>query len=210
MNPHKKTSIKKSPQYSTCWGLFCFYSLSEIIRLTNPAARAPSWILEKTGPAFGFTVDGDMMTPNVIALLPGRNLVFIEQHARCSGSVNEINHPVILAVIRIQQPVHGAPKHGHGKSSGNDSNIFALVFQQRIAVPQRPRMPMMRQARHHRDLLPEHDPDDLLVGFAHAVPAQPADVGDGVFHPLGHDAVPAIELLPVSVHVKAEDSGFHG
>ena len=55
----------------------------------------------------------------------------------------------------------------------------------------------------------DHDIDDLAVGLLHALLAETAYVPQGVFDPLGHDAVAAAELLAPDVHIIAEQSGFH-
>ena len=55
-----------------------------------------------------------------------------------------------------------------------------------------------------------HDADNLFVCFPHAQAAQTADVGDGVFHALGDDALAAKELLLAAVHVVAKQTRIHG
>lgn len=47
-----------------------------------------------------------------------------------------------------------------------------------------------------------------LVSFMPCLPRR-AYVPQGVFDPLGHDAVAAAELLAPDVHIVAEQSGFH-
>ena len=58
-------------------------------------------------------------------------------------------------------------------------------------------------------LLPQHDPDDLLVRLSHADPSQPADIGNGVLHPFGDNALSAVKLLAVFVHVKSKNAGVY-
>ena len=55
----------------------------------------------------------------------------------------------------------------------------------------------------------DHQPDDLLVRFLHAVLAQAADALDGGLDVLHHDAVAALELLMALVHVVAQQRRVH-
>jgi len=52
------------------------------------------------------------------------------------------------------------------------------------------------------DLLPQHDTDDFPVGFLHPLTAQTTDIVDGVFNPLGDNAVAAVKLLSLLIHVE--------
>ena len=54
-----------------------------------------------------------------------------------------------------------------------------------------------------------HDVQDGLVGLAHALFGQDADVADGGVHALGDDALAAPELLAVGVHLVAQDARVH-
>lgn len=51
-----------------------------------------------------------------------------------------------------------------------------------------------------------HDGKDGAVGLAHAFAGEDADVADGVVDPLGHDALAALELAAVLVHLVAQDA----
>ena len=55
-----------------------------------------------------------------------------------------------------------------------------------------------------------HDVDDLLIGLAHADAGEPANIVDGVFHTLDHDAVAAVELLSLHLHMHTQKTRFHG
>ena len=62
----------------------------------------------------------------------------------------------------------------------------------------------------HMGLLPNHHVDDFLVGFFHADAAEAADVADRVLDAFEDEAVTAVELLAVSVHLKSHDAGIDG
>ena len=54
----------------------------------------------------------------------------------------------------------------------------------------------------------DHHLDDLLIRLGHAHTSQPADVFDGVFYALDDDAVTAVELRPLHLHLHAQQAGL--
>ena len=55
-----------------------------------------------------------------------------------------------------------------------------------------------------RDLLAGHDADDFVVGVPHTLPAQATDAEYSFLHSLLDDALTAVELMAVEVHLPAK------
>ena len=49
--------------------------------------------------------------------------------------------------------------------------------------------------------VPDHNIQNLAIGAAHTAVGKASDIGNGVFHALGHDAVAAVELTALPVHL---------
>ena len=52
--------------------------------------------------------------------------------------------------------------------------------------------------------------DDFLVGLTHTHTGKSAHIGDGVFHAFGNNAVTAIELFVLHLHLHTQQPGLHG
>ena len=48
-----------------------------------------------------------------------------------------------------------------------------------------------------------------MIRLAHADAAEAAEIINGILNPLDDETITAIELLAISVHLKAEDSGLN-
>ena len=60
-----------------------------------------------------------------------------------------------------------------------------------------------------RKLVLGHHFDDLFIRLLHALAAQTAEALDGVLHALFHQAVAAVELLALAVHLMSEEACLH-
>ena len=97
------------------------------------------------------------------------------------------------------------------------SEIFAIKNDLYII---KPTLPVSRYKNEYEKIGPKgpilsvigvgnHNIDDLLVGLGHAVFGQAAHIFNGILHTLGDDAVAAVELLMLPVHIPAQDTGIH-
>ena len=55
----------------------------------------------------------------------------------------------------------------------------------------------------------DHEFDNGLVGLPHAVGGQLADVADGVLHAFDQNAVSAVELAAVHLHLHSQQACLH-
>lgn len=61
---------------------------------------------------------------------------------------------------------------------------------------------------YHSDAL-RHDAKNFFIRCAHPLAPKPSDVADRPLHALAHKALAGIELLPVAVHLIAQDARLH-